>query len=62
MLWSYIDVRFTFTMAMSCKKLLHVRFCGDAADNYGSLMVSREFFRGEADEDCRWDDQMSWNC
>lgn len=52
MLWIVFDVRFMFTIEMSCEKLLHVRFCGDAADNYGSFLVSRECYLGG---DCRGD-------
>lgn len=40
MLCRYKILRLLFGIDMSCRKLLHVRYCGDADANYQSLLVS----------------------
>lgn len=40
MLFDCTKLKLIFTIDMNGKKLLHVRFCGDAAANYNSLLVS----------------------
>lgn len=41
MWFTHTAVRFLFTIKMSCKKLLHVKYCGEAAADFGTSQVSK---------------------